>query len=155
MKTGVFPALCGLILFLTSSAIFAQSTAPALYVTVKTVEVKASFGFFSRVLGTLAFGDTVTVQQSQGKWLVVRSASGLQGWAPADAFSTRRIISGGSSVSASEFALAGKGFNDDLEKVLRSSGDIDYKGVDAMEKRKIAPEELRIFLKEGRLAEGE
>ena len=133
----------------------AQSSGTTLYVSAKTVEVKASSGAFARVLGTFVLGEAVTLQQNQGKWVVVRGASGLQGWAPADAFSARRVLSSGSGVSASEFALAGKGFSDDLEKILRSSGEIDYSGVDVMEKRIVSPEELRVFLREGRLAEGE
>ena len=144
-----------LIVFLIAAALSAQNIGTTLYVSTKTVEVKDSSGFFSRVLGTLALGDTVTVQQNQGKWLVIRSASGLQGWALADAFSTRRILQSGSGVSATEFALAGKGFSSNLENTLRSSGEVDYSRVDAMEGRIVSPEELRAFLREGRLAEGD
>ena len=144
-----------LIIFLTAAALGAQNSVTTLYVAAKTVELKASSGFFTRVLGTLSLGDAVTVQQSKGKWLVVRSASGLEGWASADAFSTRRVLQTGSGLSASEFTLAGKGFTDDLEKILSSSGGFDYSRVDAMERRIVSPEELRVFLREGRLAEGE
>ena len=133
----------------------AQSSGTTLYVAAKSVDVKSSSGFFAGALGTLALGEAVTLQQNQGKWIAVRSASGLQGWALADAFSTRRVLSSGSGVSASEFALAGKGFTGDLEKILRSSGELSYTGVDAMEKRSVSPEDLKAFLKEGRLAEGE
>ena len=157
-----------LIVFLVVSGLEAQSalgnnavgnnangTGPTLFVTAKTAEVKDSSSFFAKVLGTLALGDSVTVQQNLGKWMFVRSDSGLQGWAPADAFSSRRTLKSGSGVSASEFALAGKGFSSDLENILRSSGEVDYSGVDVMEKRTVSPEDLRLFLKEGRLAEGE
>ena len=143
------------IIFLSAMVLSAQSSVNTLYVAVKTVEVKASSGFFAGVLGTLNFGDAVTLQQSQGKWIVIRNASGLQGWAPADAFSARRVLPSGSGVSATEFALAGKGFSSDLEKVLVSSGAHDYSGVDAMEKRTVSAVDLRTFLKEGRLTGGE
>ena len=155
MKTGKIPVFCGLIIISTAIIISAQSAVTTLYVAAKTVDVKASSGPFARVLGTLTLGEAVTLQQNQGKWVVVRSTAGLQGWAPADAFSSRRVLQSGSGVSATEFALAGKGFNNDLEKVLSSSREFDYSGVDAMERRKITPEELRGFLREGRLAEGE
>ena len=141
--------------FLAAMTAGAQSTGTTLYVAAKTVEIKDSSGFFARVLGTLSLGEAVTVQQSQGKWLVVRSASGLQGWALAEVFSTRRTLVSGSGVTASEFALAGKGFTGDLETILVSSGEVDYSGVNAMEGRTVTPEELRVFLREGRLAEGE
>jgi len=155
LKNRAILILCGLIFFCAVSALQAQNTGATLYVAVKTVEVKASSGSFAKVVGTLAQGDTVTVRQNQGKWLAVRNAAGLEGWAPSDAFSSRRILASGSSVSASEFALAGKGFSDDLEKTLVSSGEFDPKGVDAMEKRTVTTEELRAFLKEGRLSEGD
>jgi len=139
----------------TANGMNANGTGTTLFVAAKTVQVKNSSGFFSKVLGTLAFGDSVTIQKNLGKWLVVRASSGLQGWAPADAFSSRRTLKSGSGVSASEFALAGKGFTGDLENILRSSGEVDYSGVDIMEKRIVSPQDLRLFLKEGRLAEGE
>jgi len=151
MKRSVF----FLMVFFAVMSAGAQSSGTTLYVAAKSVEIKSSSGFFAGVLGTLTLGEAVSLQQNQGKWIVVRSASGLQGWAMADAFSTRRLLPAGSGVSASEFALAGKGFSGDLEKTLSSSGDVDYKPVDAMEKRSVSPEELRVFLKEGRLAGGE
>jgi len=144
-----------LIAFFAVTALWSQSPGTTLYVAARTVQVKSSSGFFAGVRGTLSIGDTVTLQQNQGKWFVIRNESGLEGWAPADAFSTRRIVNTGQSVSASEFALAGKGFNNDLEKVLTSSGDFDFSRVDAMERRTVAPDELRAFLTEGRLAMGE
>ena len=152
MKTHFFFFVVLLAVMVSMMAV-GQNAGVTLYVAAKTLEVKDSSGFFAKVIGTLAMGEAVTVQQNQGKWLVVRNGSGLQGWASADGFSSRRT-STGSSVSASEFALAGKGFTDDLEKVLRSSGGVDYSGVDAMEKLTIPLDELRTFLKEGRLAEG-
>ena len=148
------PIFC-VLFFWAAMTVGAQNVGATLFVVTRTAEVKASSGFFARSLGTLVFGDAVTVQQNQGRWLVVRSASGLQGWVLAGAFSTRRIIQSGSGVTTTEFALAGKGFTSDLEEILRSTGEIDFSDVDAMEERTISPEELRAFLREGRLAEGD
>jgi hypothetical protein len=144
-----------LIAFFTVAALWSQSPGTALFVAVRSVDVKSGSGFFARTLGTITLGDEVTLQQNQGRWHVIRNASGLQGWALADAFSTRRIVNTGQSVSANEFALAGKGFNNDLEAVLSNSGEFDFTRVDAMERRSIAPEELWAFITEGRLATGE
>ena len=144
-----------IIVFGAAIALGAQTAGSTLYVSVRNVDVKSSSGFFADRLGTLSLGDAVTVQQNQGKWLVVRGASGLQGWVPADAFSARRILPAGASVSASEFAMAGKGFTEDLEKIMNASGERDYSAVDAMERRSVSPGELRTFLREGRLSEGD
>jgi uncharacterized protein YgiM (DUF1202 family) len=143
------------VIFWLGAALWAQNVGTTLYVAAKTVEVKSSSGFFARVIGTLAMGEAVTLQQNQGKWLFIRSASGIQGYVPADAFSTRRIVNSGYGASLGEFALAGKGFNDDLEKFLFSSGELDYTEVDGMEKYTVEREELRAFLSDGRLTSGD
>lgn len=141
--------------FWAAATVEAQGFGSPLYVAANTVNVRSSSGFFARVLGTLTLGEAVTVQQNQGRWLVVRSATGLQGWAPADAFSTRRrVAQPGSSATVTEFALAGKGFTADLEEIIRAYGELDFSLVYAMEERTICPEELQIFLREGRLADG-
>ncbi|MCL2602348.1 MAG: SH3 domain-containing protein [Treponema sp.] len=133
----------------------AQNSGTTLYVAVETVTVRSSTGFFSSALGTFRLGEAVTVQQNQGRWLSVRGAGGLQGWAPADAFSARpRAGQAGANVTTAEFALAGKGFSSNLEEMLLSSGPLDFAAVDAMERRAVHLEELRSFLREGRLAEG-
>jgi hypothetical protein len=143
------------LLFWAAMAANAQSAGTTLYVSAKAVEVKSSAGFFAGIVGRLSLGEEVIVIQSGGKWLAVRNASGLQGWAPADAFSSRRFVRSGSEVSVTEFALAGKGFSSDLEQIIGSSENVDYSGVDVMEKRAVSPDDLLAFLREGRLAEGE
>ena len=134
---------------------WAQTSGSTLYVAAKTVELKSSTGFFARTLGYINLGDSVIVMQNGGKWLAVRSASGLQGWAPADAFSARLILRSGAEASATEFPLAGKGFTGDLEQIIKTAGAANYSEIDAMEKRAVLPNELRAFLVEGRLAEGD
>jgi len=145
-----------LVFFLSAMILGAQSSGAAMFVAANTVNLRDSSGFFARVIGTLSLGEEVTVQQNHGRWLVVRNASGLQGWVSADALSTRRrVAQTGSNVSPAEFALAGKGFNSSLEEILRSSGDIDFSMVDAMENRRVSVEMLLAFLEEGRLTKGE
>ena len=144
-----------MVIFLAAASLWAQSSGSVIYVAVKSVEVKESSGFFARVIETLALGDTVTLLQNRGRWLVITAASGRQGWAPADAFSSRRIVNSGQTLSTTEFALAGKGFNDDLEKIVAASGELDFSGVDAMEKYTVNREDFRAFLNDGRLSSGE
>ena len=151
-KTGLF-----LILFLAAMALNAQSfsSGTTVYVAVKSAKVKAATGFFANTLGTLNLGDAATVLLTQGKWLMIRSASGLQGWAAIDAFSNKPRISTGTNAAVTDIALAGKGFNSSLEKLISTGEQADFNSVDAMEKRAVPPEVLRSFLTEGRLATGE
>jgi SH3-like domain-containing protein len=142
-----------------AGALSAQSlVGKTMYVTAKTIEVKNSFGFFANTLGTLAYGASVSVLQEYGKWAQVRSSEPpvLSGWVPASSLTSKRIITGSStSASANEIALAGKGFNQEVENAYRQNGTLDYDAIDAMEEIRISSQQLFSFLQEGRLARGE
>jgi hypothetical protein len=52
--------------------------------------------------------------------------------------------------SGEELAVAGKGFNADVEKEFKvDHADIDFTWVDTMEQMKVSPQELMSFLTEG------
>jgi uncharacterized SAM-binding protein YcdF (DUF218 family) len=129
-----------------------------MYVQVKSVAVKASTGFFAGTRGTLQLGDTVTVLQENGKWVEVRSTarSSLSGWMASSSLTTKRIVaSSGTSASAGEIALAGKGFNQEVENAYKQNGALDYKDIDAMEAQTVPDNVLLNFITEGHLAGGE
>jgi SH3-like domain-containing protein len=151
-----------LFLFLSvvaAGVVFSQSLiGKTMYVTAKTIEVKSSTAFFADTLGTLSYGAPVSILQEYGKWLQVRSSEppGLSGWVSAASLTSKRIISGSStSASANEIALAGKGFNQEVENAYRQNGVLNYEAVDAMEAMSIPNRQLFSFLQEGRLARGE
>jgi hypothetical protein len=130
-----------------------------MYVTGKTIEVKSSTAFFSDVMGTLSYGDPVSVLQEYGRWAQVKSLEppGLTGWVAAASLTSKRILisAGTTSASANEIALAGKGFNQEVEDVYRQNGTLNYDAIDAMEALQIPTRQLFAFLQEGRLARGE
>jgi hypothetical protein len=128
-----------------------------MYVAVKAAEVRGSTGFFSRTLGTLNPGDTVTVLRVEGKWMEVRTAGNppLTGWMAAASLSSKRVTSSGRSISGGELALAGKGFSAEVEAAYREGERLDYTAIDRMEAQSIPSGELLQFLNEGRLARGE
>jgi hypothetical protein len=129
-----------------------------LYVAVKTVTLKSSTGFFSSNKGTLNYGDVVTVLQVSGKFVEVRSAanSSLTGWTASANMSAKQIVSGNtSSVSARETALAGKGFNQEVEDVYKTNGKLNYADVDRVEAVTIREADLLRFLEDGRLSKGD
>jgi SH3-like domain-containing protein len=153
-----------LILFLSLSlaatgVLCAQSlVGKTMYVTAKTIEVKSSTAFFADTLGTLSYGAPVSILQEYGKWLQIKSSElpELSGWVSATSLTSKRIISGSStSASANELALAGKGFNQEVENAYRQNGALNYEAVDAMEAMSIPNRQLFSFLQEGRLARGE
>jgi uncharacterized protein YgiM (DUF1202 family) len=128
------------------------------YAAAKTVALKSSTGFFARTLGTLAYGDAVTVIQVKGKWAEVRSAarSSLSGWTAASNLTAKRIISGSSTTATNkEVALAGKGFNQEVENAYKADGRLNYADLDKTEAVTVSEQDLFTFLNDGHLALGE
>jgi uncharacterized protein YgiM (DUF1202 family) len=148
----------GLIVFLAGTAAAQLSGGNTAYVTAKTIKVKSSTGFFAGTRGTLAYGAQVTVLQVNGKWAEIRSVGSpsIAGWIASSNLTTKRISASGSgsSASSSEIALAGKGFNEEVENAYRANGNLDYAGVDRTEALEVPQDDLYQFVTEGRLAEG-
>jgi hypothetical protein len=128
-----------------------------LYVAVKTAAIKSSTGFFASTRGTLSYGDRVTVLQVSGKFVEVRSAnSSLTGWTASANMSARQIISGNANtLSARETALAGKGFNQEVENAYKTNGALNYADVDRVERITVTEAGLKNFLEEGHLSIGD
>ncbi|GBU28079.1 hypothetical protein R84B8_01637 [Treponema sp. R8-4-B8] len=125
-----------------------------LYVAVKTMDLKSSAG---KKVATLSYGDKVTVTKVDGKNVEVKSDadSSIIGWAPSVNFSTKKIIVGSASTtSAKEVALAGKGFNQDIENSYSSQGEVSFADVDKVEAITMDETALMRFIEEGRLSSG-
>jgi hypothetical protein len=142
---------------LAAGGIFAQSVGSTMYAAVKTVSLKSSTWFFAGTTGTLAYGSQITVLAVNGKWLQVRSATqtSLTGWTESANLTAKRITasSGTTSASAKEIALAGKGFNEEIEGLYKSeNAALDYKDVDALEAIVVPTADLQKFVVEGHLA---
>jgi hypothetical protein len=148
------------LVFIFTGFVSAQvSRGGTLYVAVKSQPLKSSTGFFASTRGTLNYGDRVTVLQVSGRFVEVRSAtnSSLTGWAPSANLSAREIISGNTAtLSARETALAGKGFNQEVENSYKSQNrNLNYADVDRVEAITVTEANLQRFLQEGRLAMGD
>ncbi|MDR0402640.1 MAG: hypothetical protein LBH35_03520 [Treponema sp.] len=145
-----------LLLCLTVSAVFAQRRGETMYVAVRSVPLKASTGFFARTVGNLTYGAQVTVLAVNGKWAQLRSGS-LTGWTASSNLTSKRVVAQGDtrSASASEMAMAGKGFSEEVEREYKTGKDLNYGAVDDLEKVTVADGDLLGFIDEGHLARGE
>jgi len=146
---------CIFLLILTlcaASLVFAQADRSTRYVAVQTVALKDSAGFFAKDLGSLSLGDTVRLIAEDGKWSNVQ-AGNLTGWVPTTSLSARRVVASNTAVTASEVAMAGKGFSPNMEQAYQRSGP-DYAMVDSMESITVSTVDLRRFINEGRLSSG-
>jgi hypothetical protein len=148
----------GLCLFITGIAAAQLSRNGTMYVQAKSVALKSSTGFFAKTQGTLAYGAQVIVLQVNGKWVQVRSASNnsVNGWTASSNLTTKRVVSGNSGVaSAREVALAGKGFNQEVEDAYKTKGRLNYADVDKTEQQNVSTNDLYDFVMEGHLSTGD
>jgi uncharacterized protein YgiM (DUF1202 family) len=147
------------LLLLSTAAVFAQVTKGSrAWVSAKTVNVKSSTGFFASTRGRLAYGDQVTVLQVNGKYAEVRaSGNSVSGWVAVSNLSSKRIVAAGSGsgASASEIALAGKGFNQEVENAYKARENLNYADVDKTEAIAVSQDDLYQFVTEGHLKAGE
>jgi hypothetical protein len=90
----------------------------------------------------------------------VKTSKGVEGWIHSQAVQSGKLIVAAmdkslkTSATADEVALAGKGFNKQVEDEYKSRNKgMNYGDVDRMLKIRITPDELRRFLMDGKLAE--
>jgi len=145
-----------LALFVTGFASAQIGPGRVVYVSVKTIDLKSSTGMFAGTVATLNYGDEVTVKQVNGKYLeVTASGSSSTGWAASEKFSTKKIVTGSQTVtSAKEIALAGKGFDQEIENTYSAQKQIDFENVDKVEAITADETELMLFIEKGNLSSG-
>ena len=128
-------------------------------VQVRDGQLRNRASFLGTVTGAVAYGDRVTVNQTQAGWCEVATAAGKSGWIHESALTPKRVVlSSGANdartgASGQEVALAGKGFSKEVEASYKSQNrDIDYTWVDWMGQQKVSNDQLVQFLKQGDLA---
>ena len=142
-----------LLLCLSPAVAFAQTT---MSVEVRETQLRATPSFLGRVDALLQYGDQVSVLEEAQGWARVRH-QGATGWVHGSALTTKRIVMQAGDASAqrgatgSEVALAGRGFNQEVEDRYRAEQGLDFSGVDRMEGYGVDPERLAAFLSEGQL----
>lgn len=134
--------------------------AETLIVKVQSTYVRQEPKFYSPPVATLRAGESVTQISSQAGWFKVKTSKGIEGWIHSQAVQTGKFTVAAmdkslkTSATADEVALAGKGFNKQVEDEYKSRNKgMNFDEVERMLKIKVAPDELRRFLMAGRLAE--
>jgi len=146
-------------LFISGFAMAQVRAGGTLYVAIRTVDLKSGTGWFASNRGSLNMGDQVTVIRVDGRFVEVRSVrnQSLTGWTASANLSARQVVAGTSSTAtAREVALAGKGFNQEVEQSYRDQQrNLNYADVDRVEAIRVNEADLRRFLEEGRLSMGD
>ncbi len=149
-----------ILLCATATAAFA-APAKQMSVNVKETQVRSTPSYLGKVLGVLAYGDRVDVLETQKDWSRISlSAKKLEGWVNNSALTPKKVeIAAGSqaagqNASTGEVALAGKGFNNQIETQYKADGQLDYTWVDKMGAINPQPETVSAFLSSGALKGG-
>lgn len=134
--------------------------AETLIVKVQSTSLRQDPKFYSPVLLALKVGEKVEKVSSQAGWIQVRTSGGVVGWVHSSAVDVQKFSllamdkTMKTQASASEVALAGKGFNKQVEESYRAKhGDINFIWVDRMLQIKIPAAQILEFMKQGKLGE--
>ena len=127
-------------------------------VQVRDGQLRNRASFLGTVTGAVAYGDRVTVNQTQAGWCEV-SIAGKTGWIHESALTPKKVVlaSGTAdarvqSVGSEEVALAGKGFSKEVEaEYKKQNPQLDFTWVDWMGQQTVSSERLVAFLKQGNL----
>ncbi len=129
-------------------------------VQVRDGKVRATPSQLGRVVGTVGYGGVVQVGALQNGWYPVTMADGKTGWLHESALSKKAVAmragatDAATGVSNDEVALAGKGFNEQVEAKLRKDKKLDYAWVDRMAAFDVRADQIEQFRSQGHLAGG-
>ncbi len=134
------------------------AAAEVMNVQVRTTKLRSRPSFLGSTVAEVGYGAQVTVKGRQGPWIEVTALDGESGWLHESALSEDELamvsgtIDAKTGASGEEIALAGKGFNDQVENEYKKKhGDLDYTWVDLMEKIVITSEQAEAFLAAGQI----
>jgi len=126
-------------------------------VQIKEGTLRSRPSFLGGIVGRVAYGDRVVIRGRQGSWLKVGfEGQSVEGWIHSSALTSKKIVlrAGDQDVrqaaSSDELALAGKGFNQQVEDAFKTKNPkVDFSWVDKMEQIVVSQNEMQAFLQEG------
>ena len=125
----------GVVLLVFSAGV---AFAAQMSVQVRDGKVRATPSQLGRVVAVTEYGAVVQAGDLQNGWYPVTTADGKTGWLHESALSKKRIsmragaTDAATGASSDEVALAGKGFNEQVEAKFKKDGKLDYTWVDRM-----------------------
>lgn len=127
-------------------------------VQVRDGLVRTKPSFLGAVVATVHYGDRLAAVQTKDSWVEVALGGSKQGWIHLSALTEKEIVlqpnaqQVSQAASSDELALAGKGFNKQVEEQFRrQNSQVNFGGVDRMETYRVSQEEMAQFLKAGAL----
>lgn len=130
-------------------------------VQVRNGKVRATPSQLGKTVATVDYGEVVEAGAAQRGWYPVTMPDGTKGWLHESALSQKPVAmragttDAATGVSSDEVALAGKGFNEQVETKLKTEGKLDYTWVDRMAAFQISTDQMVEFRQQGNLPGGE
>jgi hypothetical protein len=149
--------ICTFVLLNVFCAPMLANAEETMSVQVKESVLRATPSFLGKIVANVAYGDRVIVIEKSGAWKKVSLKGGSpQGWISSSALTTKKIVlkagqaSAQTGASQNELALAGKGFNEQVEASFKNQNKkLDYAWINRMETFKVMPELMNTFLAQG------
>ena len=159
MPKGKSVLIISLLIVFTGLTVFALEQ-KLMSIQVKKGTVRSQPSFLGKVIAQLNYGDQFTVRTAKGPWYLIDGpGTNPDGWMHSSALSAKKIVlkPGASDVeqaaSSDELTLAGKGFNQQVEKDFKSKNpNVDFSRIDKMEKMVVSQKQIQMFIKEGKLS---
>ena len=134
-------------------AVMTAVAAQVMNVQVQEGQIRSTPSFVGKIVAKVGYGQRINVLEKHGDWHQVTAGAGT-GWMHISTLTTKNLSlrsgdSAQSGVSGQEMALAGKGFNAQVEQQYRQSHAGNFKAVDLMEQNSIPSEKLMAFLRAG------
>jgi hypothetical protein len=129
-------------------------------VQIKSGVLRATPSFLGKVVAKVVYGDRVEALGNKNGWSKVRPPAGVKnsGWIHDSALTYKKILltAGQSDVAqgatGKEIALAGKGFNEQVEREFKAQNpQLDFKMIDQLEKIIVSDDQMQRFLEAGRV----
>jgi uncharacterized protein YraI len=152
MMKRLFPALA--VMFLVAGA--AVAATETVTVIVRKTSIRSDRQFYAPTVSVADLGDAFTVLAREKGWVKVGTSAG-EGWLHESAVSARKVAvssqaPAGGKVADEDIALAGKGFNPQVESEYRKRNpQADFAAVDRMEKLGAPDSALASFVSDGNL----
>jgi uncharacterized protein YgiM (DUF1202 family) len=140
--------------------LFVAMLAETVIVKIQSTNLRKEPKFYSPTVAVLRAGENLERLSAQEGWIQVRTSGGLVGWVHSSAVETKKFNLLAidkelkTQASASEVALASKGFNKQVEESYRAKhGEVSYVWVEKMLQMRVSAAEIEQFLKKGKLGE--
>lgn len=146
------PALAAALLIAGAAAAATETVT----VIVRKTSIRRDRQFSASPVAEAELGDAFTVLAREKGWIKVGTGSG-DGWLHESAVTARKVAASsqgpaGGKVADEDVALAGKGFNPQVESEYRKRNpQADFAGVDRMERLGAGEKALTAFVSDGNL----